>query len=210
MWIRWMIRMAQEERFGATCHKQESRHTRILRHAFRIQYFGAIWSSLNKDDCSFLSNKIKRSYLLWHTACRVHLESVLHEDQGSASSKGKRDSKTACCSQSWFAMWFTRYICARSKTILGIATRCGELREIRSNTADYRAPRIAISTVKLQDARRQNNVTKLIEVFENIMHKEQFFKDIGQKQEINRFGEESQNCSMTWAKQRSSKFSKNL
>ena len=34
--------------------------------------------------------------------------------------------------------------------------------ETRSNTADYRIPGISISKVKLQDARRQNNVTKLI------------------------------------------------
>ena len=38
--------------------------------------------------------------------------------------------------------------------------------ETRSNTADYRVPGFSISTVKLQDARRQNNVTKLIEMFE--------------------------------------------
>ena len=44
------------------------------------------------------SNKIKRCYSLRHTACRVHRESDMHEDQGSALSKGKRDSKTACCS----------------------------------------------------------------------------------------------------------------
>ena len=36
------------------------------------------------------------------------------------------------------------------------AESCGET---RSNTADYRIPSISISTVKLQDARRQNNVT---------------------------------------------------
>ena len=47
----------------------------------------------------------------------------------------------------------------------------------RSNTADYRVPGTPISTVKLQDARRQNNITKLIEMFE---------------QEINKFSEESQ------------------
>ena len=40
--------------------------------------------------------------------------------------------------------------------------------ETRSNTADYRVPGFSISTVKLQDARRQNDVTKLIEMFENI------------------------------------------
>ena len=64
--------------------------------------------------------------------------------------------------------------------------------ETRSNTADYRAPGIPISTVKLQDARRQNNVTKLIEIFEKHQHKEQLLEDMSQKQEINRISEESQ------------------
>ena len=63
--------------------------------------------------------------------------------------------------------------------------------ETRSNTADYRIPGFSISAVKLQVARRQNNVTKLIEMFEKHQHKEQFLKDIGQKQEINRFSKES-------------------
>ena len=48
---------------------------------------------------AILSNKIKRSYSLRHTACRV-VKSDMHEDQGSALSQGKRDSKTACCTQS--------------------------------------------------------------------------------------------------------------
>ena len=69
------------------------------------------------------------------------------------------------------------------------AESCGET---RSNTADYRIPSISISTVKLQDARRQNNVTKLIEMSEKHRHKEQFLKDMSQKQEINKFNEESQ------------------
>ena len=42
-----MIRMAWEKPF-ATCHNQESRHTRVLGNAFKIQYFGAIWSSLRR------------------------------------------------------------------------------------------------------------------------------------------------------------------
>ena len=44
---------------------------------------------------AILSNKIKRSSSLRHTACRVHCESDMHEDQGSALSKGQRDSETA-------------------------------------------------------------------------------------------------------------------
>ena len=46
--------------------------------------------------------------------------------------------------------------------------------------------------MKLQDARRQHNVTKLIEMFEKHRHEEQFLKDMSQKQEINKFSEESQ------------------
>ena len=39
---------------------------------------------------------------------------------------------------------------------------------------------------------RQNNVTKLIEMFEKHQHEDQFLKDMSQKQEIHRFSEESQ------------------
>ena len=46
--------------------------------------------------------------------------------------------------------------------------------------------------MKLQDARRQNNGTKLFEMFEKHLHKEQFLKVMSQKQEINRSSEESQ------------------
>ena len=46
--------------------------------------------------------------------------------------------------------------------------------------------------MKLQGARRQNNVTKLIETFEKHQHKEQLLEDMSQQQEINRLSEESQ------------------
>ena len=64
--------------------------------------------------------------------------------------------------------------------------------ETGSNTADFRIPGFSISTVKLHDARRQNNVTKLVEMFEKHQHKEQSLKDTSQKQEINKSREESQ------------------
>ena len=60
----------------------------------------------------------------------------------------------------------------------------GSYGETRSNTADHRT--LGIS------ARRQNNVTKLIEMFEKHRHEEQFLKDTSEKQEINKFSEESQ------------------
>ena len=50
--------------------------------------------------------------------------------------------------------------------------------ETRSDTADYRIPGISISTVKLQDARRQKSNKadrdELIEMFEKHQHKEHF------------------------------------
>ena len=75
---------------------------------------------------------------------------------------------------------------------MGIATNAESYGETRSSTADYRLPGISISTVKLHGARRQYNVTKLIEMFEKHRHKEQFLKDTSQRQGINRFSEASQ------------------
>ena len=69
------------------------------------------------------------------------------------------------------------------------AESCGET---RSSTADHRVPGMSISTVKLQDARRQNNVTKNNEMFEKHQHKDHFLEDMSEKQEINKFSEESQ------------------
>ena len=48
--------------------------------------------------------------------------------------------------------------------------------ETRSNTANYRIPGISTSTVKLQDAQRQNNVTILIEMFEKHRQKNSSLK----------------------------------
>ena len=53
LWIRWMIKMAKVKPCS-TCQKQESRETKILGNPFRTRYFGAIWSSLNEEDCNFI------------------------------------------------------------------------------------------------------------------------------------------------------------
>ena len=81
----------------ATCHEQESRHTKILETLSEYSIVVQFEAGSTKRT-AILSNKIKRSYSLRHTACRVHRESDVHEDQGLDLSKGKRDSETACCS----------------------------------------------------------------------------------------------------------------
>ena len=138
---------------------------------------------------AILSNKVKRSYLLRHTACSVSWESDMHEDQGSAF----RDSKTSCCSLSQFAMWFTRSTCTRSKIILGIATRCGELRRNPKqhcwlqNTwyVDLNGEPAGCTATKITS---QN----LSRCSRNISIRNNFLKDMSQKQEINKFSEDSQ------------------
>ena len=72
-----------------------------------------------------LPNKFQCGRPLWHTACRVHWESDMHENSRTALPKRKR--RTTCCSESKFAMWITRSTQARSKIILGNTKRCTEL-----------------------------------------------------------------------------------
>ena len=65
--------------------------------------------------------------------------------------------------------------------------------ETRSNTADYRAPGISISTVKLQRMHGDKITSQnLSRCSKKHRHKEQFLEGMSQKQEINSFSEESQ------------------
>ena len=45
---------------------QGSRHTRILGNAFKIQYFGAIWSSLKRKACNFTRHGHMQSFSTIH------------------------------------------------------------------------------------------------------------------------------------------------
>ena len=59
--------------------KQESRLTRFLGNHFKSRFFGAIYCSRKKEDCNF-TDKVQCGHPLWHTACRVHWESDMHEN----------------------------------------------------------------------------------------------------------------------------------
>ena len=56
LWIRWIIKMVWVKPY-ATCQKQDLRHTKILGNTFRIQYVGAIWSSLTKRGLQFYQTR---------------------------------------------------------------------------------------------------------------------------------------------------------
>ena len=56
---------------NATCHKQESRHTKYLETLSGYSILVQFEARATKGT-ALLSNKIKRSYSLRHTACSVH------------------------------------------------------------------------------------------------------------------------------------------
>ena len=69
-------------------------------------------------------------------------------------------------------MWLTRSTFTRSKIILGIATRCGELqKKNRSNTAGKRIPGVIDLNGGTAGCTATKKVSKLIEIFENISGK---------------------------------------
>ena len=84
--------------------------------------------------------------------------------------------------KSEFAKWFTRLV-QEARSSSESQQDAERHRETRSNTADCQIPGITIPTVKLHGAQRQNNVTKLIEIFEKHQNEEQFLTDMSEKQE---------------------------
>ena len=116
---------------------------------------------------AILSNKIKRSYSPQHTLPAEFIEKAI-------------------CMKTKDQLYQRESVILRPRLVLKAYSQCGsqdrlvqEARsswesqqdaerygETRSNTADYRILGFSISTVRLQDARRQNNVTKLIEMLE--------------------------------------------
>ena len=64
--------------------------------------------------------------------------------------------------------------------------------EICNNTVDHRILGVPLSAVEQQNTTRKNKVKRLIEKFENHMHKESFIQDLRLTEKINKFSKESQ------------------
>ena len=64
-WIPWMMDLVWRKLHAIWRH-QGSRHTRILGNAFKIQYFGAIWSSLKREACNFTKRGHMQSFSTTH------------------------------------------------------------------------------------------------------------------------------------------------
>ena len=149
------------EKTCATCHKQGSRHTKILGNTFRIQCNLKLAQQRGLQFHRTRSNAV----ILYDTLPAEFIEKAIcmkTKDQLSQilrprvvlkanSRSGSQDLLVQEARSSWESQ--------QDAESYG---------EIRSNTADYRVPGISTSTVKLQDAQRQNNVTQLIEMLEQI------------------------------------------
>ena len=176
----------------ATCHKQESRHTHYTWKHFQETVFWCNLKLAQQRGLQFYQTR-SNAVILYDTLPAEFIEKAI-------------------CMKTKDQLYQRESVILRPRVVLKATSQCGlqdlleqEARsswesqqdaesngETRSNTVDCRILGRSISTVKLQDARRQNNVTKLVEMFDKHQHKEQFLKDMSQKQEFNRFSEESQ------------------
>ena len=60
--------------------KPDLRCTKILGESTKIQYIGAIWSSLKEKDCSSIKTRSHAIAFFQHTSCELYWESGVHED----------------------------------------------------------------------------------------------------------------------------------
>ena len=73
----------------------------------------------SEERIAILSNTITRNRSLQHTACDLHRESGMHEDEGGGIPQSMLNSDIAtCCTQTEFAQRSTRSTRTRRKIIL--------------------------------------------------------------------------------------------
>ena len=83
---------------SAIWHKQESRHTKILGHAFKIECLCAILKLAEQKRLQVYQTR--SNAVILHDALPVEFieRALCMKTKDQLLSKGKRDSKTACCS----------------------------------------------------------------------------------------------------------------
>ena len=95
-WTRWKTYMAWRK-LHAFLRKQVSRHTRILGHAFKIQYL-VLFEVLSRDRLAILPETVTCCRSLLHTACSLHWESGMCENSGGGLPEGSLNSESATSS----------------------------------------------------------------------------------------------------------------
>ena len=144
------------------------------------------------QETAVLSVEVERSSSLRHTVCRVHSETNMHEGQGSHLSKRKRDLSPRVVLKANSHSGSQDLFVQEARSSWESQEDEESYGETKSDTADYRILGISILTMKLKDARRQIRSQNGSRCSKKHPYKEQFFKDMSQKQEINRFSKESQ------------------
>ena len=184
-----MINEAKGRHF-AICHKQESRLIKILGNIFNIQYIGANYCPLKKEDCNFHQTR-SNAVVLYDTLPAEFIEEAVCMktgeqiyQRGSERPRVALKANSQCESQD--------LLCQEARSSWETQSEVRSFQETGCNIVDNRIPGISLSTVQEQAERKRQTVAKLIEKFESHKYKEQFLRDMSQTQKIDRFSEASQ------------------
>ena len=104
VWIRWIIKITLEKPH-TICHKQESHHSKIIWKCFQNAVFWCNLKLAQEKRLQFFEKKKINAVVLYDTLHAEFTEkATCMKTKDQFCQKGKRDSKTACCSWSLFAM----------------------------------------------------------------------------------------------------------
>ena len=139
----------------ATCHKQESRQTKTWKR-FQKTVF---WCNLKVAQQRGLQFYHTRSNAV-HTACRVTEKAICMKNKGQLHLWESVILRPRVVLEAYSQSGSQELPLQEARTSWKSQQDAESFGETRSNTADDRIPCGSISTVKLQDARSQDNVTR--------------------------------------------------
>ena len=189
---RWKTDM-DREKLLATWQKQGSCHTRILGTAFKIQYFDAIWRLPKREVCNFTKHGHMQSFSTTHYLQLALRKRKIYVNSGKALPEGALNSESATsCLKIELATWFARSTKPRRKIILEPSSDSKRNGETCNSSVDRRIAREPLSAVEPQNTSRENEVKRLIEMFENHENNISLVQDLTQTEKIDKFSKESQ------------------
>ena len=188
------VRQSRSRRkFNTIWTNPDLRCTKILGESTKIQYIGAIWSSLKEKDCSSIKTRSHAIAFFQHTSCDLYWESGVHEDwRGFILQSIPILQVSARRTRAEFATWTSGSTQSRSEKfadhqsepsakygkpvahfsrthVASIPKKVSEVStgKLVAVNVDYRIPGIPHSTVQKEDSNRKETVKRLIQQFEN-------------------------------------------
>ena len=160
------------ETLHAISRKQGSRHTRILGNAFKIQYFWCNLKFAQERSLQFYQTR-SHAVVLYNTlpaACIEKAVCMKTEDELHKKVRlTQRVLRVVLKSNSQYGLQDPQNQDARSSWEPSSDSK--SYGEICNNTVDHRIPGVPLSAVEQQNTTRENKAKRLIQKFENHMHK---------------------------------------